>query len=337
VLLQELEGPCLNWLKALYSYNMKRFSIPLAMALTLSLTAPAHAAVKSATKPSAPTITSVTNGPVKKGKVNITVTFTLPANLGGAAIKQTKVSAGGKSCTAKKSKTSCTIKGLKNGKVVNVSARSQNKKGYGPKSAAVSHQAGSGVAVASKETKGQSNARKSAASYLSFMTFSRSGLIKQLQFEGFSIGESTYGADVQGVDWNAQATKSAASYLSLTSFSRSSLIAQLEFEGFTNEQASFGAAANGFPDAKGAAASYLNLMAFSRSGLIKQLQFEGFSLEESTTGVDAQGADWNAQAAKSAASYLRISSFTRASLISQLEFEGFTNEQAVAGVTANGY
>lgn len=332
----------------LYSYNMKRFSLPLALALSLALTAPAHAAVKSATKPSAPTITSVTNGPVKKGKVNITVTFTLPADLGGTAIKQTKVSAGGKSCTAKKSKTTCTIKGLKNGKVVNVTARSQNKKGYGPKSAAVSHQAGSGVAVASKESKGQQNARKSAANYLKFMTFSRSGLIQQLQFEGFSIGESTYGVDVQGVDWNAQAAKSAANHLRYSSYSRSSLISQLEFEGFTNEQASFGATANGYPDlcpgmnleqcnAKLSASNYLKLIPFSRSGLIGQLQFEGYSSSIATFAVDAQGADWNAQAARSAANYLSISSFTRASLISQLEFEGFTNEQAAFGATANGY
>ena len=191
-------------------------------------------------------MTSVTNGPVKKGKVNITVTFTLPADLGGQAIKQTKVSAGGKSCTAKKSKTTCTIKGLKNGKVVNVTARSQNKKGYGPASPAVSHQAGLGVAAAAKETKGQSNARKSAASYLSFMGFPRSGLIKQLQFEGYSVEDSTYGVDVQGTDWNTQATKVATGYLSFSSFSRSSLISQLEFEGFTNEQAVAGVTANGY-------------------------------------------------------------------------------------------
>lgn len=276
----------------LYSYNMKRFSLPLALALSLALTAPAHAAVKSATKPSAPTITSVSNGPVKKGKVDITVTFTLPADLGGAAIKHTKVSAGGKSCTAKKSKTSCTIKGLKNGKVVNVTARSQNKKGYGPKSAAVSHQAGSGVAAASKETKGQSNARKSAASYLSFMGFSRSGLIKQLQFEGFSLEDSTYGVDVQGADWNTQAIKSGASYLRSSSFSRSGLIKQLEFEGFSPEQAIVGTDSQGADwnaQAAKSASSYLSFSSFSRSSLISQLEFEGFTNEQAAFGATANG------------------------------------------------
>jgi hypothetical protein len=271
---------------------MKRLSIPLALALALSLAAPVQAAVKSATKPSAPTITSVTNGAVKKGKVNITVTFTLPADLGGLPVKQTKVSAGGKSCTAKKAKTSCTIKGLKNGTVVNVTAKSQNKKGYGPASPAVSHQAGSGVAVASKETKGQSNARKSAASYLSFMGFSRSGLIKQLQFEGYSVEDSTYGVDVQGADWNTQAVKSGASYLRSSSFSRSGLIKQLEFEGFSPEQAIIGTDSQGADwnaQAAKSAASYLSFSSFSRSSLVSQLEFEGFTNEQAVAGVTANG------------------------------------------------
>lgn len=254
--------------------------------------APAHGAVKSAKKPSAPTITSVANGPVKKGKVNITVTFALPADLGGSAIKRTKVSAGGKSCTAKKSRTSCTIKGIKNGKNVKVSARSQNKKGYGRKSAVVAHKAGSGVAVASKETKGQQNARKSATSYLSFMAFSRGGLIKQLQFEGYSLEESTYGVDVQGADWNAQAVKSGASYLRTSSFSRSGLIKQLEFEEFSPEQAVFGTDSQGADwnaQAAKSAASYLSWGSFSRSELISQLEFEGFTNEQAVAGVTANG------------------------------------------------
>ncbi len=71
--------------------------------------------------------------------------------------------------------------------------------------------------------------------------------------------------------------------------------------------------------------------------MIKQLEFEKYSTEDATYGVDAQGADWNVQAAKSAKSYLAFSSFSRDSLIAQLEFEGFTSEQAIYGVTANGY
>lgn len=225
---------------------MKRITFLLSLLLALSSPVPAVAIIKTVTKPSAPTITSVTNGPVKKGKVDITVIFTLGSDNGGAALKGTRVSVGGKSCTAKKARTSCTIKGLKNGKVVSVTARSQNKKGYGPASASVSHQVGSGVAVAPNETKGQENARKSARSYLSFSSFSRSGLIKQLEFEKYSTEDATYGVDAQGADWNAQAAKSAKSYLDFSSFSRDSLIAQLEFEGFTTEQAIYGVTVNGY-------------------------------------------------------------------------------------------
>lgn len=91
-----------------------------------------------------------------------------------------------------------------------------------------------------KENVNQSNARKKAASYLSITPFSRSGLIKQLEFEGFGNADATYGVDAQNADWNKQAAKAAKNYLALTSFSRSGLIQQLEFEGYTLEQATFG-------------------------------------------------------------------------------------------------
>lgn len=271
---------------------MKRFATVLSLVLLVSLTVPANAAIVSITKPSSPTVTSVTNSPVKKGKVNITVTFALGADNGGAAIKGTKVSAGGKSCTAKKEKTSCTIKGLKNGKVVSVTAKSQNKKGYGPTSAPVSHQVGSGVAIASNETKAQENARKSAKSYLNYSAFSRSGLIKQLEYEKYSTADATYGVDAQGADWNAQAVKSGKSYLAYSAFSRSGLIKQLAFEGFTTDQATYGTdsqSADWNSQAAKSAKSYLKYSSFSRDSLISQLEFEGFTNEQAVYGVTANG------------------------------------------------
>ena len=98
---------------------------------------------------------------------------------------------------------------------------------------------------APKENVNQSNARKKAASYLSYSSFSRSGLIKQLEFEGFSNTEATFGADALNTDWNKQAAKKAESYLSYSAFSLSGLIEQLVFEGFTLEQATFGASSTG--------------------------------------------------------------------------------------------
>jgi hypothetical protein len=95
------------------------------------------------------------------------------------------------------------------------------------------------------ETVSQSNARETAADYLAYSAFSRTGLIEQLEFEGFSNADATYGVDAQNADWNEQAAKSAAEYLDFSSFSRSGLIDQLVFEGFTQEQAEYGVSTTG--------------------------------------------------------------------------------------------
>lgn len=90
------------------------------------------------------------------------------------------------------------------------------------------------------ETAGQANAREKAADYLDYESFSRTGLIKQLKYEGFSQKDAEYGADAQHADWNKQAAAKAEEYLDNGSFSRASLIQQLKFEGFTTAQATYG-------------------------------------------------------------------------------------------------
>ena len=92
----------------------------------------------------------------------------------------------------------------------------------------------------------QSNALKSAKGYLDFGAFSHSGLIEQLEYEGFSTEAATYAADNCGADWNEQAAKSAQGYLDFSSFSRAGLIEQLEYEGFSTEQAEYGASVVGY-------------------------------------------------------------------------------------------
>ena len=94
-------------------------------------------------------------------------------------------------------------------------------------------------------TKAQENAVKMAKTYLNIMTFSRSGLIEQLEYEGFTNEDAVYGVDNITVDWNEQAVKMAKTYLNIMSFSRSGLIEQLEYEGFTHEQAVYGVEQNG--------------------------------------------------------------------------------------------
>ena len=56
-------------------------------------------------------------------------------------------------------------------------------------------------------TIGQKNALDKAHSYLSFTAFSYTGLIDQLEYEGFTKEEATYGADNCGADWNEQAAQ----------------------------------------------------------------------------------------------------------------------------------
>ncbi len=90
-------------------------------------------------------------------------------------------------------------------------------------------------------TFGEKNALEKALQYLDYSAFSYSGLVDQLEYEGFTSSEAQYGADNCGADWNEQAAKKAKQYLEYSSFSKSELIDQLVFEGFTQSQAEYGA------------------------------------------------------------------------------------------------
>jgi len=101
---------------------------------------------------------------------------------------------------------------------------------------------GGSVSKIVEKATGTDQAQQSAEDYLDGpMAFSRSSLIHQLKFEGYSAAEATSAVDSVSVDWNAQAVKSAQGYLDgPMSFSRSGLIDQLKFEGFTPSQAAYG-------------------------------------------------------------------------------------------------
>lgn len=86
----------------------------------------------------------------------------------------------------------------------------------------------------------QQNAVTTALDYIDFMAFSRSGLIDQLEYEGYSSDDATLVVDHIGVDWNQQAEFMAQQYLDTMSFSRDGLIEQLEYEGFSHDQAVHG-------------------------------------------------------------------------------------------------
>jgi hypothetical protein len=96
------------------------------------------------------------------------------------------------------------------------------------------------------ETMSQSNAVSTAEDYIQYSSFSRSGLIDQLKYEGFSTADSTYAVDNITVDWNEQAAQTAQEYLDTSSFSRDGLYDQLIYEGFSSSQANYGLDAVGY-------------------------------------------------------------------------------------------
>ncbi len=97
-----------------------------------------------------------------------------------------------------------------------------------------------------KFTLAQQNAINSAQSYLAYSGFSRTGLIGQLEYEGFSTEEATFGVDNAGADWNAEAAETAQQYLDYSSFSRQGLYDQMAYEGFLPAEIEFGLAAVGY-------------------------------------------------------------------------------------------
>ncbi|WP_370550955.1 Ltp family lipoprotein [Halobacillus sp. GSS1] len=90
-------------------------------------------------------------------------------------------------------------------------------------------------------TVSQKQAVAMAEHYINFMAFSKSGLIDQLEFEGFSTEDATYGVENISVDWQEQAVIKAEEYLDFMAFSRQGLIEQLVFEGFSQEHAAYAA------------------------------------------------------------------------------------------------
>lgn len=90
------------------------------------------------------------------------------------------------------------------------------------------------------------NCIKTAKQYISYTAFSRSGLIKQLEYEGYSTESATYSVDSLSIDWNEQCAKMAQNYLDYTAFSRDGLYDQLAYEGFSNEQIEYGLSKVGY-------------------------------------------------------------------------------------------
>jgi hypothetical protein len=100
---------------------------------------------------------------------------------------------------------------------------------------------------ASATTGPQRQAIGSAHNYLSFMNFSKQGLIDQLDSpfgDGYSKAVATYAVNHIRVNWYKQAVGSARNYLSFMHFSCAGLIDQLDSrfgDKYTHSQAVYGA------------------------------------------------------------------------------------------------
>lgn len=90
-------------------------------------------------------------------------------------------------------------------------------------------------------TASQQDTFRRAEEWLDLTSFSRSGLIEQLEREGFATEDATWAVDLLSVDWNEQAAKDASAVLAKDTLSRSELIDFLIYVGFTQEQAEYGA------------------------------------------------------------------------------------------------
>lgn len=88
----------------------------------------------------------------------------------------------------------------------------------------------------------ENTAANSAQEYLDLYAFSRTGLIDQLQYDGFSENVAATAVDSLNVDWNEQAVAMAREYMEVATYSnKQDMIDQLIYEDFTQEQAEYAA------------------------------------------------------------------------------------------------
>lgn len=133
------------------------------------------------------------------------------------------------------------------------------------------------------------NALREALSYLRSSSFSKEGLIKQLEYEKYSRPAAEYAVNNCGANWNEQALKEAQAYLRSSGFSKKGLIKQLEYEKFTSSESAYGVAncgADWNEQAVKVAQAYLKSSSFSKQELIKQLIYEGFTQAQAQHGAD---------------------------------------------------
>ena len=94
-------------------------------------------------------------------------------------------------------------------------------------------------------TENQQKALDKANEYVNTLALSHDGLVKQLEYDGYSTDVATYAADNCDTNWNKEAKEMAEQYMESTTYTYKAMVQQLQAEGFTKDQAEFGAKAAG--------------------------------------------------------------------------------------------
>lgn len=139
----------------------------------------------------------------------------------------------------------------------------------------------------------QESARRDAITLLSYdKPYSRSGLIYELEFQGYLYTDAEAAVDDININWSNQAKNMAKNYLRLDAFSKSGLIHKLEEDGFSHEEATFGVSccgANWKEQAKRMASDFSQSYAITREDVIKHLEEKGFTHDQAVYGANKNG------------------------------------------------
>lgn len=149
--------------------------------------------------------------------------------------------------------------------------------------------ASTGQKSASGNVSWNEQALRAAKEYLSYGSFSRSGLIEQLKYDKYTDDQARYAAEHCGANWQEQAEKEVKTYLASSGFSRKGLIEQLIYDGYNEEEARIAVDKSDVQwkyQAFREAQTYLDTGAYSKDELIEQLEYDGFTHEEAAYAAD---------------------------------------------------
>jgi len=115
-----------------FLHSRSRIWLVLAVGMSTLIGAANVSALSANAKPSRPEIQSIrTSVMTSKGAVDVTVSFSIASTNAKSQILQTQVKVGEKICTANRTTTKCTVKGVVAGKTYKILARAKNRNGYG--------------------------------------------------------------------------------------------------------------------------------------------------------------------------------------------------------------